>query len=220
MEVQGMSAPFAPGGKRGGRTGFFGGSVRRKRGDVEDENGNGNGLLKEGRQYDRGTRSTFFIAPSLGMRGESAARLMDTDENGIRGANREEALRKRLAEREKERDIGKRLAEIGNGTGADYLRLRQGGEQRNGHNQGVANGPEVDAGALGLLDNRARNVQLSPLKRKGSVKDGTVSRKKTRFVTARGIREAGRESFGGIPGGEMDSAQNMGIPDEDELDIV
>lgn len=220
MEVQGMSAPFAPGGKKGGRTGFFGGSVRRKRGDVEDENGNGNGLLKEGRQYDRGTRSTFFIAPSLGMRGESAARLMDTDENGIRGANREEALRKRLAEREKERDIGKRLAEIGNGTGADYLRLRQGGEQRNGHNQGVANGPEVDAGALGLLDNRARNVQLSPLKRKGSVKDGTVSRKKTRFVTARGIREAGRESFGGIPGGEMDSAQNMGIPDEDELDIV
>lgn len=218
MEVQGMSAPFAPGGKRGGRTGFFGGSVRRKRGDVEDENGNG--LLKEGRQYDRGTRSTFFIAPSLGMRGESAARLMDADEDGMRGANREEALRKRLAEREKERDIGKKLAEIGNGTGAEYLRLGQGGEQRNGPNQGVANGPEVDAGALGLLDNRARNVQLSPLKRKGSVKDGTMSRKKTRFVTARGIREAGRESFGGITGGEMDSAQDMGTPDEDELDIV
>lgn len=218
MEVQGMSAPFAPGGKRGGRTGFFGGSARRKKGDVEDEKGNG--LLKEGRQYDRETRSTFFIAPSLGMNGGSAARLMDADEDGIRGANREEALRKRLAEREKERDIGKKLAEIGNGTGAEYLRLRQGCEQRNGHSQGLANGPEVDAGALGLLDNRARNVQLSPLKRKGSVRDGTMSRKKTRFVTARGIREAGRESFGGITGGEMDCAQEIRTPDEDELDIV
>jgi len=217
MEVQGMSAPFAPGGKRGGRTGFFGGTGRRKKGDAENEKGNG--LLKEGRQYDRETRSSFFIAQSLGTHGGSAARLIDADEDGIRGVNREEALRKRLAEREKERDIARTLADIGNGTGAEYLRLRQGGDQRNRQSQGLANGPEVDAGALGLLDNTARNVQLSPLKRKGSMKGGTA-RKKTRFVTARGIREAGRESFGVVTGGEMESAQAMGIPDEDELDIV
>ena len=218
MEVQGMSAPYAPGGKRGGRTGFFGGSGRRKKGDAEDEKGNG--LLKEGKQYDRETRSTFFIAPSRLMGAGSAARLLDAEEDGIRGISREEALRKRLAEREKERDLANKLAEIGNGTGAEYLRLRQGGDHRNGQSQRVANDPEVDAGAMGLLDNRARNVQLSPLKRKGSVRDGTAPRKKTRFVTARGIREAGRESFGVVNGGEMETAQELGTPDEDELDIV
>ena len=217
MEVQGMSAPFAPGGKRGGRTGFFGGTGRRKNGD--EEGGKGNGLLKEGRQYDRETRSTFFMVPSIGLGGRSAARLMDADHDGMRGPNREEALRKRLAEREKERNIARKLADIGNGTGAEYLRLREGGDQSKGQIQGLANAPEVDAGALGLLDNRARNVQLSPLKRKGSMRDGTA-RKKTRFVTAKGIREAGRESFGVVTGDKMGSAQEMGTPDEDELDIV
>ncbi|MCJ1286949.1 minichromosome maintenance- protein [Xylographa opegraphella] len=216
MEVQGMSAPFAPGGRRGGRTGFFGGKGgRRGKGDE------GQGLLKEGRQYDRESRSTYFIAPSFG-RG-NAASLLDADETGAgRGMSREEALRKRLAEREKEKDVAKKLGEMGNGTGAEYLRLRHGDGQSRGVDDRAASGVPVDAGALGLLGNSARNVQLSPLKRKASGGSMSASRKKTRFVTAKGIREAGRESLGVETGLVEDGGLGRGLrlPDEDDLDIV
>ncbi|MCJ1403028.1 hypothetical protein MMC11_006250 [Xylographa trunciseda] len=216
MEVQGMSAPFAPGGKRGGRTGFFGGKgSRRGKGDE------GHGLLKEGRQYDRDSRSTYFIAPSVG--GGNAAGLLDADETGPgRGLSREEALRKRLAEREKEKDVARKLGEMGNGTGAEYLRLRHADGQSGHVDDRTANGVPVDAGALGLLGNNARNVQLSPLKRKASGRSTSVARKKTRFVTAKGIREAGRESLG-IATERMDDdvfAREVRSLDEDDLDIV
>ncbi|MCJ1292865.1 hypothetical protein MMC34_004418 [Xylographa carneopallida] len=215
MEVQGMSAPFAPGGKRGGRTGFFGGRGGR-RGNGGDE---GQGLLKEGRQYDRESRSTYFIAPSFG--GGNAASLLDADDAGPgRGMSREEALRRRLAEREKEKDVARKLGEMGNGTGAEYLRLRHGDGQSRAADDRATSGVPVDAGALGLLGNNARNVQLSPLKRKASGGGLAGSRKKTRFVTAKGIREAGRESLGVgvVEDGGLDGGLRM--PDEDELDIV
>jgi minichromosome maintenance protein 10 len=214
MEVQGMSAPFGPGGKRGGNMGFFGG--RRKN---FEKNGNQDGLLKEGAQYDQDTRSAYFIAPSLG-RG-SASALLDADEiSTTRGGSREDLLRKRLAAKEKEKEIAKRLAEIGNGTGAEYLRLRHGGE-RDGRDHQNGDENSVDAGALGLLDNKARNVHLSPLKRKGS-ETWTTSRKKTRFVTARGIKEAGRESLGAVQGADSENGVTIDTKptDEDELDIV
>ena len=217
MEVQGMSAPFAPGGRRGGRTGMFGG--RRKLGDKESD---GNGLLKEGRQYDRGTHSSYFIAPNISA--SSTASLLDADEDGLaRGMNKEEALRRRLAEREKERDIGRRLGEAGNGTGAEYLRLRHGNQQSDGTDQAIGKDNAIDAGALGLLDNKAQNVQLSPLKRKSSGIDRSSAKKKTRFVTARGIREAGRESFGVVAGKATDHDKitlRGKSPEEDDLDIV
>ena len=217
MEVQGMSAPFAPGGKRGGRTGFFGGKGnRRGKGDET------HGLLKEGRQYDRDSRSAYFIAPSRS--GANAASLFDADETGPgRGLSREEALRKRLAEREKEKDVAKKLGEMGNGTGAEYLRLRHADDQSKKVGDRTANGIPVDAGALGLLGNNARKVQLSPLKRKASSSSIAISRKKTRFVTAKGIREAGRESLGIAT--EFVEEDNMmehelHSPDEDDLDII
>ncbi|MCJ1435058.1 hypothetical protein MMC27_004428 [Xylographa pallens] len=216
MEVQGMSAPFAPGGKRGGRTGFFGGKASR-RGKANE----GQGLLKEGRQYDRDSRSTYFIAPSFG--GGIAASLLDADETGPgRGMSREEALRKRLAEREKEKDVARKLGEMGNGTGAEYLRLRHGDGQSRGVDDRAISGVPVDAGALGLLGNSARNVQLSPLKRKASGMSVSGSRKKTRFVTAKGIREAGRESLGVGTGLVEEEVLDRGLrlSDEDDLDIV
>ena len=217
MEVQGMSAPFAPGGRRGGRTGIFGG--RRKTGDKESKGG---GLLREGRQYDRETHSSYFLAPNTGS--SSTASLLDADEDGLaRGLNKEEALRRRLAEREKERDIGRKLGEAGNGTGAEYLRLRHGFQIGDGIDQAAKKDDAADAGALGLLDNKARNVQLSPLKRKAGGTDRSLARKKTRFVTARGIREAGRESLGAVAGKETDqdkSASRGTSPEEDDLDIV
>lgn len=226
MEVNGMSAPYAPGGKTGGRTGFWG---TGKKNEKKEENGNK--LLKEGPQWDRGTTSTYFINPI----GRNAAALIDADSGGPmeRGGSKEEKVRKRLAERAREKEIARKLGEGGNGIGKEYLRLRaadvgtttlsttsrsattlQGSSSNSNTNL-----PPVDASSLGLLGNKAANVQLSPLKKnfgqslKRKIPAGTVlddefddgdaekggnprSRKITRFVTEKGIREAGRESLG------------------------
>jgi minichromosome maintenance protein 10 len=191
MEVQGMSAPFAPGGKKGGRTGYFGDKGRGPRNAKE------NGLAREGARYNRGSGSTYFICPSL-PGGRSAAQLLDAEGAMDRGGSKQERVRKRLAERERENEIARKLGEGGNGAGSEYLRLRQGG-QASASDLAQLEAPDpVDATSLGLLGNRATNVHLSPIKkRKGSVLGDDGARKKTRFVTDRGIKEAGRESLGG-----------------------
>lgn len=110
--------------------------------------------------------------------------------------------------------------------------------------------PPPDAKALGLLSGKASEVSLAPMKRKRTntlsqssttseargwggalskdlnrMRDGErlmpPVKKKTRFVTAKGIREAGRESFGG----DMAEAQVMvnlehDDDDDDDLDII
>ena len=207
MEVQGMSAPFAPGGRRGGRTGHFGDKRRGQKLARDD------GLSREGPQYDRGTASRYFVAPSIP--GFSAAQLLDAEGGIERGGSKEERIRKRLAEREKETEIAKKLGEGGNGAGSEYLRLRTGGETSAKHADPQAADP-VDATSLGLLGNKARNVHLSPIKkRKVSAPSVDKSRKKTRFVTDRGIKEAGRESFGG----EI-AMKNADDDDDDGLEVI
>ena len=211
MEVQGMSAPFAPGGKRGGRSGFFGDG--RRKGQQKNE---ADGLLKEGRQYDRHTQSAYFITPNLG--GRSAASLLDADEDGAgRGLSKEELVRRRLAERERERAIARQLGMGGNGTGAEYLRLATGDGLVRDSDQVDGTAEGVDAETLGLLGNEARNVRLSPVKRKATDKDASM-RKKTRFVTEKGIREAGRESLGNAV--ESPNIKRLIPSDDDDLDIV
>lgn len=213
MEMNGMSAPWAPGGKRGGRTGFWGGGRKEKK--EED------GLLKEGPQWDRGTASTYFIGPSTLGPGKSAASLLDAEGAPLeRGGTKEERVRKRLAEREREREIARKLGEGGNGIGGEYLRLRHNNEKAGGtagHDATNETMTETaDAASLGLLGNKAGDVHLSPLKKKRKAgdlpaDDGVRTIKKTRFVTARGIKEPGRESFGVAETAEED---------DDELEII
>ena len=217
MEVQGMSAPFAPGGKGAGRHGFFGSTRRSKK---DESNERGGGLLKEGPQYDRSVHSTYFINSHMGNR--SAANLLDADEDSAMHGSREERVRRTFAEQEKEREIARRLGDGGNGTGAEYLRLHQGSTFQTVRQSTTDTtiSEASDARSLGLKNNKAGSVMLSPLKRKASLarrareKDGNEvddpgpKRKKTRFVTAKGIREAGRESLigtgSGIGHGDVD----------------
>ncbi|KAL6718953.1 hypothetical protein ACLMJK_003188 [Lecanora helva] len=222
MEVQGMSAPFAPGGKRGGRTGYFGDGGRRRGGQKSAQ---GDGFLtaqREGPQYDRGSSSRYFVAPSI-PGGQSAAQLLDAEGATDRFGSREERVRKRLAEREKENDIAKRLGEGGNGAGSEYLRLKQGlrpSANSTASSSEPANDP-VDAVSLGLLGNNASNIHLSPIKKRkaGVMLEGHGSpRKKTRFVTERGIREAGRESFG--KGVAANGQREEDDDDEDGLEVI
>lgn len=57
---------------------------------------------------------------------QGAARALDKDDQGFeRGGSREERHRRQLAAKEKERDLAKRLGEMGEGTtGGDYLKRR------------------------------------------------------------------------------------------------
>ena len=237
MEVQGMSAPFAPGGRKQGRTGYFGGGGKgsgpKSKSDdfLTAAERRQDGFRKEGMQYNRSTSSKYYIVPSsmASGGGGSAADLLDAEDFMTnRGESKAERLRKRLAEREKESELAKRLGDRGNGAGSEYMRLTQ-----QSHNESVAaseqtsagqrRGDEVeaiDAGSLGLLGNKAGGVHLSPIKKSlkrtaGSGVGGESAMKKTRFITEKGIREAGRESLSG-PG-------NRGGPlcgdDEDDLEI-
>ena len=209
MEVQGMSAPFAPGGRKGGRTGYFGDKRRGQNRSMDD------GFAREGAQYDRGTASRYFVGPSI-PGGRSAAQLLDAEGTVERGS-KEERVRKRLAEREKENEIARKLGEGGNGAGSDYLRMIQGSEA-SGRDQAEPQAADpVDAASLGLLGNRATTVHLSPIKkRKGGTMNMEGSRKKTRFVTDRGIKEAGRESLGG----EIAVRDGGSFDDDDGLEVV
>ncbi|KAI4246961.1 MAG: hypothetical protein L6R42_009738, partial [Xanthoria sp. 1 TBL-2021] len=197
MEVNGMSVPFAPGGKKGGRTGHWGGgkgkiNSKHMPGRNYEKYGSGGGggrsLVPEGRQYDRFNKTTFYVggAPTGGF-GQSAASLLDGDTLADRGA-KEERMRKRLAERERETEIARKLGERGNGMGGEYLKIRhenpstsEGVSSTQGGTASQETREPVDAAALGLRGNKAENVQLSPLKKKrrlaSAVEDG--GRKKT-----------------------------------------
>ncbi|KAL2364956.1 hypothetical protein RJZ56_002104 [Blastomyces dermatitidis] len=229
MEVNSGPGIFGPGGRPGSRTGMF----NRKR-DNKDFR-----LKPEGAQTDRSTGSTYYVAPPV-PGGRSAASLIDADDPFIaaahdfqRGGNGKlDRLQKRLAEQERERNIAKLLGES-NSVGAQYLRHRRANDTsgRDGPVVGVpssSNGLTSDTGnnnekddesasqsarmTLGLSSKMksASHVKLGPMK-KGAVN------KKTRFVTAKGIRDAGRDSLGG-PGGGTGNENNVDY--DDDLDIV
>ncbi|KAI1387768.1 uncharacterized protein F4822DRAFT_291868 [Hypoxylon trugodes] len=254
----------ARGGGGGGRNSYRGNSWEERDGKDGKNKSKGSG-------FDRATQSQWFISKP------SAASMLDNEVLGGRVTNtleRGEALRRRLATEEKERDIMKQLGRVGSGAGKEYMKKGGSGSKALGSGSTQATDdsrPDVDAKALGLIRDRGQEprMRLSPVKRKrgvdsalsftstssttstttasatrtalgwgGNLKDklarmkegerlappaistnvgdsstagdegnssvgagGSVARsparKKTRFVTEKGIREAGRESLGG-----------------------
>ncbi|KAI9893485.1 MAG: hypothetical protein M1814_006782 [Vezdaea aestivalis] len=200
------------GGARGGKSNFSSGG----RG--------GQSRSADGSRHDRSSGTNYWVSARVPGHGRSTANLIDDDETfGSGGVNKQERFRKQLAEHEKERDIARRLGEMGNGIGGEYLRYRD----EEASNRAGSKGPSkakgetpADAGSLGLIGTVADSIRLSPIKRKrglggpmaepmgwgGAYKKGIPLekkgedeervKKKTRFVTSKGIREAGRESLG------------------------
>ncbi|KAL1971197.1 hypothetical protein VTN77DRAFT_149 [Rasamsonia byssochlamydoides] len=261
MGVNGGTGMFGPGGRSGPRTGFFGGGVKQSGGIRR-------GLKPDGAQYDRETQSTFYVAPapkvsnlgnpssglfSRGHRTASASSLLDGDDdpflpagmNGRGAENREERLRRRLAEQQRERDIASKLgAKKGGGIGAEYLRTRVaenfsspsphvgGGdastpsEKDKSASSSAANGVLSSLGLGPGSARKADTIRLSPMKRahEGDKFRGSAV-KKTRFITSKGIREAGRDSLGGTTTSLsiMNNNNNENYnddDDDDELDII
>jgi minichromosome maintenance protein 10 len=161
MEINTMVG-MGKGSGGGGKFGMFGGGGA----------GKGDQLKREGRYHDRESHETVYIAPRPG----GAAQLMDRDEQSWeRGASREEKFRKQLAEKEKERELAKKLGQMGEGsTGGDYLKLK-GADTPNLPARGdmfpgnsSSRGPEktVDNDFRSLLNRKAEDVTLASTKRK------------------------------------------------------
>jgi len=189
-------------------------------------------------RYDAESHSQIFIGK------RSTANLLDDtdfDPDAFhRGNTKVERMMRRLLENEKERELEKKLASMGNGAGATYAQKRIASAQRPDLNTSEQDAePPPDAAALGLLGSKANDVQLSPIKRKrahttsssaavgwggnlskelGRMRHGESLqpvKKKTRFVTEQGIREAGRESIGGDA---VRAVTNKPVDDDDDDD--
>lgn len=128
---------------------------------------NPNDPKKKGRgNYDRNTQSQWFINKP------SAASMLDNEVLGgqVSGrVERSEALRRRLATEEKERDLMKTLGKMGSGAGKEYMQRGANDASNTGSTQTTdGKRPDADARSLGLLPGKGfePRMHLSPTKRK------------------------------------------------------
>ncbi|KAF2644857.1 hypothetical protein P280DRAFT_514323 [Massarina eburnea CBS 473.64] len=159
MEVNTMTG-FGKGPSGTGKGGMFGGMFGGKGGPKGDE------LRREGKYHDRTLHETMFIAPGAG----GAARLLDQDTQPWDRTARAERHRKQLADKEKERDLARRLGELGTGAGGEYMKHKGAGLEKPVKSQPPVQGPSSETSSttdfLELLNRKAQNVSLGPTKRK------------------------------------------------------
>ncbi|KAF2761329.1 hypothetical protein EJ05DRAFT_473851 [Pseudovirgaria hyperparasitica] len=155
MEVNTMTG-F--GSRSGGGSGMFGlrkGAAGTKRSDE---------LKREGMFRDRSIHETVYIAPS-------AAKILDDEDMDFGGGiertlSRAEQSRKRFADKEKERELARKLGQMGTGLGGEYMRRKVGdvsGYNANTGSDSSRDGPKekTDAASLGLLNRKASDVSLA-----------------------------------------------------------
>ncbi|KAL7928535.1 hypothetical protein V8C35DRAFT_317984 [Trichoderma chlorosporum] len=224
---------------------------------------------KKPNNYDWETKTHWYVA-----KGHTAADLIDgKDRDPSDRKDKADFLRRTMEAKEKEREMMKKLGQVGNAAGKEYMqrsgaRIDAGGPTPPSSMGNTADpfseSSKPDAVTLGLLD-KARDIHLSPVKRKrtgssqagsrtrsnsvnsssttysrpsglgwgGALKDKLSSmkdgeklkpeqpplRKKTRFVTEKGIREAGRESFGNLAEKNLADRQVL-LQDDDDDELV
>lgn len=178
MEVNTMSG-FGRGPPGAGRGSSFGGFGRGR--------GKGDELRREGRYHDQYLHETMYITPGAG----GAARLLDRDEQPYHVTDRAEKHRKQLAEKEKERELARRLGDMGSGAGGDYMRRATSTSTSVTQGQSTsrsttsfedpftsrASDPPTSSDVLGLLNKKAEDVSLDrgPSKRKRAISGKSVT---------------------------------------------
>ena len=135
------------------------------------------GLLREGKYHDKHLRETMWIAPKEFSRPTSSLIDADHDYNAFeRGMSKEELQRKRRQEQKKEIQLAKKLSLQGTGAGSEYLKARVGKTSSSTATSYASTATSTDiseapdAKSLGLLNNKAGDVHLSPIK--GRTKTG------------------------------------------------
>lgn len=186
--------------------------AKRGRMEVNTMTGFGKGLSgkngarpeESNRRYDSYLKETMYVLPKH-LSGINTAKRLDHDEDALnRGMSREELHRRRLADKERERELAEKLGRVGGKAGGEYMKVKAGGESgkpdsrsKPGNNafdnpfhQRSADAPEpLDAASLGLLGKRATDVTLSPVKRKRTAASATTA----------GSRNAAASSSSGAP---------------------
>lgn len=229
---------FGAGGRSGSRMGWYEDRPRKGSHYHDTKDVKGKGLKPEGGQYDMASGSTYFVAPAPKNRGAgrtsynpmaggqgSAAMLDNSDDPFIaagmmgRGMeNKEERQRKRLIAQQRELDITRKLVSgRAGGVGGEYLRTRTETPTQETPSSTQKALPSASSDFNLASFGRAKSVHLSPRKRAhdGEKPHGS-GLKKTRFITSKGIREAGRDSLGGP---EATGNKQMSPDDEDEDDL-
>jgi minichromosome maintenance protein 10 len=166
MEVNTMTGFGKGPGGGGGRHGMFGGGAGNGRGGGSKAGE----LRREGKYHDKHIHETMYITPGAG----AAARLLDEADSGFeRGASGAEMLRKRLADKEKERELAHKLGQVGTGAGGDYMRSKGAGTSKLPARGDSFLQPEASSqedstpiDPLGLRGKKADDVSLAPIKRK------------------------------------------------------
>lgn len=108
---------------------------------------------------------------------KSAANLLDAEDSIQQRMDAQEASRRRIAAAQRERDLAKRLGEMGRGVGAEYMRAQSAMNGNATTRTPTGGGGDDDAAAakaalfdkpsaaeLGLLANKAEHQHLSPAK--------------------------------------------------------
>lgn len=245
MGVNNGTGMFGPGGRSGPRTGFFGGEKRGapRNNGLKPEGAQYDFGTQSTFYVARAPRTNnnydhSFDSTNPFKRGQSAASLIDADDpflaagmTGRGNDNKAERLRRRLAEQQNERNI-KKLVTSGaaTGIGGEYLRARVSENRPSSSSRSDSSTPASimsrdDKSAtsdFNLSGLRAQDVRLGPKKRAHDGDKPSNVVKKTRFITPKGIREAGRDSLGGTS--ELNSlvktSNNDDYDDDDELDII
>ncbi|GAD99123.1 DNA replication protein, putative [Paecilomyces variotii No. 5] len=248
MGVNNGTGMFGPGGRSGPRTGFFGGEKRGpyKNNGLKPEGAQYDFGTQSTFYVARAPRMNnnydhSFDHTNPFKRGQSAASLIDADDPflaaGMAGRgkdNKAERLRRRLVEQQNERNI-KKLVTSGaaTGIGGEYLRARVSENRPSSSSRSDSSTPASimsrdDKGVtpassdFNLSGLRAQDVRLGPKKRAHDGDKPSNVVKKTRFITPKGIREAGRDSLRGTS--ELNSlaktSNNDDYDDDDELDII
>jgi minichromosome maintenance protein 10 len=147
--------------------------------------GKGDQLKREGKYHDAFLHETMYITPGAG----SAPRLMDRDEQPYSVTERAEKHRKQLAEKEKERELARRLGELGNGAGGDYMRRAaltsapamqsESSRSASALDDPFITKPSGPGDVLGLLNKRAEDVSLG--------RDPSAAAKRKRAISGKSI---------------------------------
>lgn len=153
--------------------------------------GKGDELKKEGRYHDAYLHETMYITPGAG----SAARLLDRDAQPYHVTERAEKHRKQLAGKEKERELARRLGDIGSGAGGEYMKRATSNLtlQSQPQSQSTTRAPTAppdpftsqpttapsSTDILGLLGKKASDVDLTrggiPAKRKRAISSHSLT---------------------------------------------
>jgi len=129
------------------------------------------------------------------VRGSTAASLLDAEDKA--GLD-QEASRKRIAAAQHERDLARKLGQLGDSVGSEYMRAKQDGVGNGGvrrANDGGEDRPYFEkpsASSLGLLGKKASEQQLCPSKdRKRHFGTGAISSAGTNAMGWGGAKKAG-----------------------------